>query len=257
MAAEERTEQLTYGSYLRVPELLSLQSPLSDPSVPDEMLFVIGQQAEELWFKQILHDLRRVIDALADARTLDAVPLLDRINRILRVLGDETQILESLAPAEFQKFRASLKTASGFESEQFRELEFASGLRDEAFRKMLSKFTDLPELERRWPVSLRDALLTSLQTMSLDTGGALRAIYEEPEQHPDLYLLTEACSEYELRFQEWRFRHVQVVVRVIGDRSPGTGGSAGTGYLERTLHYRFFPELWEARNALTARHLSS
>ncbi len=249
MAVEHSSEPLTYGSYLRVPELVSLQSPLAQPPVPDEMLFIIGQQAQELWFKQILFDLRRVIGFAGDGNVLPASRLLDRINRVLRILGDEAEVLELLAPSQFQQFRGVLRAASGLESEQFREIEIASGLRDVGYLKMAGKLVDVPAVLARWPVSLHDALLAMLQP---DPVGALVTLYREPDAEPGLYQFAENCSEYEVRFQSWRFHHLQLVERVIGDLSPGTGGSAGSTYLARTLGYRFFPELWQARNRLTS-----
>ncbi len=252
MAAEHSSAPLTYGSYLRVPELIDLQSPLMQPLVRDEMLFIIGQQAQELWFKQILFDLREVIGLLGRDSMIPAARLLNRVNRILIMLNEETAVMEQIAPAQFQQFRSALKAASGMESEQFRELEIASGLRDQAYIRMTGKLVDLPTVLARWPQSLHDCLLIALRTIDPDPLQALIALYRSPDAHPDLYLLAEAFSEYEVRFQEWRFHHLQLVERVIGDHSPGTGGSAGSAYLTRTLGYRFFPELWEARNRLTS-----
>jgi tryptophan 2,3-dioxygenase len=165
----------------------------------------------------------------------------------------EVEVMETLPPIEFQKFRDVLKPASGFESEQFRELEYASGLRDETFLRLVSKLISVDEMELRWPTSLRQAFYRVLSQISDDPADALVEIYSEPDRCPDLYALSEALSEYEVRFQEWRFHHVKLVDRVIGDRSTGTGGSSGSGYLSRTLSYRFFPELWEARNRITDR----
>lgn len=252
-----RGDHLTYGSYLRVPELLELQSALADPPVRDELLFIIGQQAQELWFKQMLFDLRTVIELLEQHSLLTAVRLLGRINRVLVLLGAETALLETLPPDEFHRFRAVLKSASGFESQQFRELELASGLRDEQYLKMVGKFVDLPAVVARWPVSLRDAFLAVLSDAGSEPLSVLVELYDDPDARPDLHALADALSEYELRFQEWRFRHFQLVERVIGDRSPGTGGSAGSAYLLHTLSYRFFPELWEARNVLSRKEALS
>jgi tryptophan 2,3-dioxygenase len=243
---------VTYGSYLRVPELLSLQTPLGEPPVPGEMLFIILQQAQELWFKQILFDLRRVIGDLTDGDILTAVRTLGRVNHILRVLADEVEIMGELPPVEFHAFRHRLKTASGFESEQFREVELASGLADEMFLRLASKIVDLAEVRRRWPLTLRGAFLDALRRVSDDRVGALVTIYSAPDRYPDLYLLAEAVTVYENRFAGWRFAHMRMVERVIGDLAPGTGGSPGSAYLGRTLAYRLLPELWEAKNRLTA-----
>lgn len=254
----ESAPPLTYGRYLRVPELLELQSPLAEPAVHEEMLFIIGQQAEELWFRQCLFELRAIIDLLSKSEIVAACLLLDRVNRILRVLAAETELLQTISPAQFHQFRGYLRAASGLESEQFRELEIASGLRDDAYLKLVCKLIDLPAMLARWPISLRDAfraVLVREQQLPADRPDAVAEsvmrVYRSPAGSPELFRLAEALSDYELRFREWRFHHLQVVERVIGDRAPGTGGSPGNTYLGRTLSYRFFPELWEARNRLT------
>jgi tryptophan 2,3-dioxygenase len=244
-------EPLTYGTYLRVPELLRLQSPLSEPPVHGEMLFIIVQQAQELWFKQILHELEPIINLLRRGELPEATHMLDRVDRILRLLTSELEILETLPPVEFQGFRRLLKSSSGFESEQFRELELASGLEDEAFLRLASKFVDMAVFRQRWPVSLADAFRGVLKRVAPDPVSALVHVYGDPSGHPELYRLSETLSDYDGLFAAWRFHHMQLVRRVIGDRSPGTGGSPGSSYLSRTTAYRFFPELWEARNQLT------
>jgi tryptophan 2,3-dioxygenase len=235
---------LTYGSYLRVPELLALQSPLSLPTVHDEMLFIIVQQAQELWFKQVLYELQAIIGLLDGGSLLDAARLITRVNGIFGVLGSEVDVLATMPPLEFGRFRGVLSTSSGFESEQFRELELASGLSDATFFKVIDKYMDGAALRARWPRTLAEAFR-----------GVLAGLHPDPVAA--LVLLAEALSEYEVRFQEWRFHHVKLVERVIGDRSPGTAGSAGSGYLGKTLTYRFFPELWEARNRLMAQGIGA
>ncbi|HST04514.1 MAG TPA: tryptophan 2,3-dioxygenase family protein [Chloroflexia bacterium] len=251
---KEAMEPLSYGSYLRVPELLLLQSPLGDPPVPDEMLFIIVQQAQELWFKQILFDLHRVIDDLTEGNVLNAVRILIRLSRIMQVLGDEVDILAMMPPREFHRFRGVLSPASGFESHQFRELEYASGLDGQTFIKVLEKHLGLASIEDRWPTNLRQAAYTNLAAVASDPTDAWTAVYDDAERYPELFALAEALSEYEVYFGVWRFKHVKLVERSIGGHVPGTGGSAGSGYLQKTLQYRFFPELWEARNRLTQMH---
>jgi tryptophan 2,3-dioxygenase len=253
VVTEPASERLTYGDYLRIPELLELQVPYSNPAVHGEMLFIILQQAQELWFKQILHELKIVVGLLPAGEILAALPLLDRVNRIVRVLSEEAEVMETLPPLEFQGFRGLLKTASGFESEQFRELELVSGLEDEAHLRLASRLIDVDDLRARWPLTLRHAFNAALSVLADDPVEALVEIYGDPGAHQDLFLLAEAMTEYELRFNEWRFHHLTLVERVIGTRATGTGGSSGSGYLGRTLAYRFFPELWEARNQLVAR----
>ena len=254
MKIRESAEPLTYGSYLRVPELLDLQTPLARPEVPDEMLFILGQQAQELWFREVLYELRRIIDLLTHDEVLPAVRLLDRVNLILRILASETEVLGTIEPRDFHRFRGYLQKASGFESQQFRELEYASGLRDDAYLKLVSHMVDVEELGRSWPVSLAQAFRHVLAELAPDPAEAVARLYDDPVDEPGVHQLADALVQYEQRFQEWRFRHIQVVDRIIGDRSPGTGGSGGSNYLLRTLTYRFFPELWEARNRLTAAH---
>ncbi|MFL5732472.1 MAG: tryptophan 2,3-dioxygenase [Chloroflexia bacterium] len=251
--AATEDKPLTYGAYLRVPELLRLQTPLKEPPEHDEMLFVIVQQIQELWFKQMLYELRAIIDAVEGGALTDAARLLTRTNRILKVVANEVAILETMLPQDFQRFRYVLTTSSGFESEQFRELEMASGLSTATFQKLLEKRMDLVAIRAAWPKSLHEAFLELLADVDPDPMAAVVRIYEEYPQRPELFALAEALSEYELLFNEWRFRHVKVVERTIGDRMPGTAGSSGVGYLGKTLGYRFFPELWEARNQITAR----
>lgn len=243
---------LTYGSYLRVPDLLSLQVLLGPADAPDEMLFIISQQVQELWFKQILHDLRIAIDKMGAHDLPGALHLFKRINGILRVLCDEVRVLETLPPQEFQRFRNVLSSSSGFESLQFRELEMASGLREPTFLKLIAKHVDLDDLWARWPRSLHDAFLDLLSALSNEPAAAVVEIYNNAAEHGALFLLAEALSEYEVLFNEWRYHHIKLVERTIGDRSMGTAGSAGAGYLGKTLGYRFFPELWEARNLLSS-----
>jgi tryptophan 2,3-dioxygenase len=247
-------EPLTYGSYLRVPELLALQTPLGDPPVHDEMLFIIVQQAQELWFKQILFELKAVIDRLHAGDLPEALRLLTRVNRIMQVLGHEVDILATMPPREFHGFRHVLTPSSGFESHQFRELEYASGLDDPTFLKLLDKHIGLADLSGRWPSNLREAAYTLLGEVAPDPNEAWTTIYDQAEQYPLLFMLGEVLSEYEVYFGEWRFKHIKLVERTIGDHVPGTAGSSGAGYLARTLQYKYFPELWEARNRLTAHY---
>lgn len=249
---EPKPERLTYGTYLCVSQLTHLQNPLAQPLVRGEMFFIIDQQVQELWFKQILYDLAEVVRLADRSLWFEAARLLDRVNRILSVLAQETELLQTLPPAEFKAFRPILSTASGFESEQFRELEWASGLRDASFQRLLAHLPGGAGIVARWPRGLRDVLLEGAGSLNHDPVAAIEALYNGSAHRPELMALVDALSEYEIRFAEWRFHHVKVVERVIGNRAPGTGGSSGSGYLARTLDYRFFPELWEARNRLSS-----
>jgi tryptophan 2,3-dioxygenase len=243
---------LTYDKYLKISEILELQVLLSSPSAHDELLFIIVQQVQELWFKQILHEMRSVIDLVQRDALLPAVELMGRINHIARAVAVEVALLETMPPQEFQRFRYVLSPASGFESEQFRELELASGLAEPVFIKMIEKHMDLDALRARWPVTLHDAFLSQLAKVREDPVAAVAEVYCNASDHMPLYLLAEALSEYEVLFSEWRFRHIKLVERTIGGHSTGTGGTEGAGYLGKTMGYRFFPELWEARNRITA-----
>lgn len=248
------TEPLTYGSYLRVPQLTDLQAPVQSPEAHDELLFIIVQQVQELWFKQIMHELRTIIGLLNADSIWEAVRLMGRVNRIMEAIGREVALLETMPPTEFARFRYVLDTASGFESQQFRELELASGLEDRAFLKLIERHMDVNAMRARWPQSLHEAFLGVLRTVNTDDETeALVRVYSDHALHPEMFALAEALTEYELLFAQWRFSHIKLVARTIGDHATGTAGSSGAGYLGRTLGYRFFPELWEARNRLTER----
>jgi aminocarboxymuconate-semialdehyde decarboxylase len=265
--------QLTYSSYLKVTELLELQEPQSKPEHHDEMLFIIVHQTYELWFKELLHDLDAVVANLRDAgvnpesrdEVYEAARLLRRCTEITRVLVEQFTILETMLPTHFLAFRGKLEPASGFQSEQFRELEFLCGLKDE---KMLRYHRPTPEahaqLERRLrEPSLHDVFFDALRAMGKLQAGderaereafnarakAVLALYRDEHEHRDWIDVCERLTEFDELVVSWRLRHIQLVERVIGARM-GTGGSAGSSYLRLTLDKRFFPELWEARTLL-------
>jgi aminocarboxymuconate-semialdehyde decarboxylase len=267
--------RLTYSSYLKVPELLELQHPQSVPPHHDEMLFILVHQTYELWFKELLHDLDAVVanlrkaGAAEDSRdeVYEAARLLRRCTEITRVLVEQFTILETMLPTHFLAFRGLLEPASGFQSEQFREIEFLCGLKDE---KMLRYHHPTPEayasLKRRLEEpSLRDAFFGALQAMGkLAPAGttqtaeeqfgararAVHALYKDEHHHRDWIDVCERLTEFDELVVSWRLRHIQLVERIIGIRM-GTGGSAGASYLKLTLDKKFFPELWEARTLLT------
>jgi tryptophan 2,3-dioxygenase len=252
------TEPLTYGAYLRVPELTSLQTPLGDPPVHDEMLFIIVQQAQELWFKQILWDMKAIIQALEGGDVYEAIRLLQRAVRIVQALSLEVQILATMPPKAFQGFRRVLSPASGFESFQFRELELASGLEVPTFLKLIERHVGLGNLTNDWPVTLRDAAYGVLtREVGPDPADAWTRVYDDPGGHPVMFQLAEVLSEYDVYFAEWRFHHIKLVERSIGGHVQGTAGSSGAGYLGKTMGYKFFPELWEARNRITMMYSGS
>jgi aminocarboxymuconate-semialdehyde decarboxylase len=267
-------EQLTYSSYLKVPELLKLQQSQSSPQHHDELLFIIVHQTYELWFKELLHDLDAVVANLRAAgvnpdsrdEVYEAARLLRRCTEITRVLVEQFTILETMLPTHFLAFRGKLEPASGFQSEQFRELEFLCGLKDE---KMLRYHRPTPEahalLERRLrEPSLHDVFFDALRTMGklqvddkaterelFDARArAVLALYRDERNNRDWIDVCERLTEFDELVVSWRLRHIQLVERVIGVRM-GTGGSAGSSYLKLTLDKKFFPELWEARTLLT------
>jgi tryptophan 2,3-dioxygenase len=248
---------LTYGSYLKIDELLSLQQPQSDPVEHDEMLFIIVHQVYELWFKQMLHEIDAAI------RNLDAGDLLKvqknfrRIHAIQHLLEEQIDVLETMTPQEFNAFRYRLNPASGFQSAQFREIEFLCG----AAKSEDHRFLEPTEAERKTieerlaGPTLYDALKGVLARRGYAVNAheelieSLKSIYEDSERRYDLYLLLEDFIEFDERFLLWRARHVRMVERMIGMK-PGTGGSLGVSYLEKTLSKKFFPELWEFRTLL-------
>jgi tryptophan 2,3-dioxygenase len=253
----QQQERLSYGSYLRVDDLVALQQPLSRPEHHDEMLFIIIHQVYELWFKQLLHEMTAVMRELDAGELLPVAKLFRRIHTIQRLLEEQIDVLETMTPQEFNAFRDNLNPASGFQSIQFRELEFLCGLRrTETLKYIQTNDAQRARLERRLTEpSLYDKVKSLLERRGFaawthdDLLAAYKAIYENPQAHYDLYLLLEDLIEFDERFLLWRGRHVRMVERMIGAKK-GTGGSLGAAYLATTLEHRFFPELWEVRTAL-------
>jgi aminocarboxymuconate-semialdehyde decarboxylase len=275
--ASDRTpsgKKLTYSSYLQVPELLRLQHPESSPEHHDELLFIIVHQTYELWFKELLHDLDAVVANLRATcqnptsrdGVYEAARLLRRCTEIMRVLVEQFTILETMLPTHFLAFREKLAPASGFQSEQFRELEFLCGLKDE---KMLRYHELTPEthailFRRLREDSLRDVFFKALEALGTlkppaatateeerfqARAKAIHALYRDERNHRDWIDVCERLTEFDELVVGWRLRHIQMVERTIGIRM-GTGGSAGSSYLKLTLEKKFFPELWEARTYL-------
>ena len=263
-------EGLTYSSYLKIPDLLDLQQLQSTPPHHDELLFIVIHQTYELWFKELLHDLDQVVASLAAAgarpdsrdEVYEAARLLRRCTEILRVLVEQFTILETMLPTHFLAFRGKLEPASGFQSEQFREIEFLCGAKDE---KMLKHHAPTPEahakLEKRLrQPSLHDVFFDALRGLKLleepdklseealhaSRVNAIRDLYRDERGHRDWIDVCERLIEFDELVVGWRLRHIQMVERTIGMK-PGTGGSAGSSYLRLTLDKKFFPELWEAR----------
>jgi tryptophan 2,3-dioxygenase len=262
----EAHSQLSYGSYLRIPELLELQRTRSDPPQHDELLFIVVHQVYELWFKQLLHEMDAVLDRLGADDALGARRLLGRCTEIQRVLNAQIKVLETMTPNDFLTFRDLLMPASGFQSAQFRCLEFTCGIRDAAHLEHQPEGSaERAALEARLSgPTMGDAFLSLLRRrgFELAEGGdaaaresrvrAMTRLYTESERHYDLYLLAEALIEFDQMFLLWRLHHIAMVERMIGAK-PGTGGSEGVAYLRTTVGGKFFPELWELRSHLSTR----
>jgi tryptophan 2,3-dioxygenase len=257
-------EALTYGSYLRVPELLALQRPRSDPPHPEELHFIIVHQALELWMKLLLHDLERIVGLLDADAWAPALALLGRVNATMTHALEQMRSLHSLPPWHLQQFRSYLGSASGSQSQQFRELELLSGLRDPAYLKAL-------EVEHggRLPAALAARLgqrslavahaeaAVRLGVVPAGAGAdAARAawadLYVDPGPRAGFYLLCEGLVDYDERWLRWRQEHLALVQRALGDHARGTGGMV-ISYLQHTLRYRFFPVLWALRDELVVR----
>ena len=237
--------EVTYQSYLSLDELLSLQHPRSSPEHPDELLFIVVHQASELWFKAILHDLDGLIDALAGRDTGQTLWHLQRLNGLMRIVSAQLSALETLPPQHFAQFRQYLGTSSGAQSVQFRAIEAASGLRDPHFMQALEEHGPVPDLVRR---VLERPTLQDLFLRLVDANGTtLENLYLGPGPST-LFFVAEALLEYEQQFAQWRFKHVQLVERILGPQTGGTGGTLGARYLMRTIDQRFFPRLWEVRS---------
>jgi tryptophan 2,3-dioxygenase len=263
----EHEAAVTYESYLRLDTLLSLQVPRSEGPEHDEMLFIVIHQVYELWFKELLHELDHVIVLFRTDKPHRAQHTLKRILTILKVLVAQLDILETMTPLEFLSFRARLEAASGFQSNQFRQIEFLLGAKNET---ALARFpVDSPgrqALERRYREStLWDAFLHYLSREGYPVPAShLARDYTQPVQPTseiqeilvEVYRrdvksaeICERLVDLDEGLAEWRYRHVRMVERTIGNK-PGTGGSRGAAYLQSTIGRNLFPDLWEIRSRL-------
>jgi tryptophan 2,3-dioxygenase len=242
---DESGRRLHYGSYLHIPELLNLQAGLTEAH--DELLFIIAHQAYELWFKELIHELVAVRAAIDRDDLHAGRHCLRRVSVIEALLVEQVGVLETMAPRDFLAFRSELAPASGFQSTQFREIEFLSGLKDPGYLKTLQSLPDdQARLQRRLDEpSVRDVYTALLQRR----GTTVLEVYQRPEELVELFDLSEALLDHDEGFSLWRSRHIHMVERQIGDK-PGTGGSTGVRYLQTTLNKRFFPELWQVRSRL-------
>jgi tryptophan 2,3-dioxygenase len=264
------SDRLSYAGYLRLKELLAQQQPLSHPAHHDELLFIVQHQVAELWMKQLIHELSAAIRHVQQDRLDPCFKILSRAKLIQMQLFDQWAVLETLTPSEYMEFRGVLGHASGFQSYQYRKLEFLLGnknrdalavfahdpvistelqqtleapsLYDEFLRYLARRGFPLPAdvLERDWsqPYHKHDAVTA-----------VFRTVYEHPTQYWDAYEMCEKLIDVEEYFQLWRFRHMKTVERIIGFR-PGTGGSSGVPFLRRVIEQSFFPELLDVRTGL-------
>jgi len=258
---------VTYSSYLKLDELLSLQQPLSDGPEHDETLFIIIHQVYELWFKELLHELDYLKAVLGRNETPRALATLKRVLTILKVAVAQIDVLETMTPLEFLSFRARLESGSGFQSFQFREIEFVLGLKQPgALHRYPAESEARRRLERRFrEPTLWDAFLRFLAgagyavpaellgrdvTAAVEPSPALQAVLIDIYRRDALLgTLCERLVDLDEGLQEWRYRHVKMVQRTIGTKR-GTGGSEGAPYLMTTLNRPIFPDLWEIRTDL-------
>ena len=238
------SDDVNYGSYLALGELLQLQRPRSSPPHPDELLFIVVHQSSELWFKVLLRDLELLAGAFARRDPGLALWQLQRINGVMRIVSSQLSSLALLPPQHFAQFREHLGTSSGSQSVQFRAIEAAAGLREDWFLKLLREHGPIAPDIQRWldRPSLQDMFLgvleaerTSLEDCYLGPG---------PRLH---FFIAEALLEFEMEFGQWRFQHAQLVERMLGPGTPGTGGSTGAAMLHRSTSIRYFPKLAEVR----------
>jgi tryptophan 2,3-dioxygenase len=257
---------MDYDEYLRLDQLLGAQRPVT--SQHDEMMFIIIHQATELWLKCALHELDAAIAHIRADTLPGAAKILARVSRIQSQLIQSWDVLSTLTPADYMTFRHALGGASGLQSPQYRLLEFKLGakdagrvdhVRDAAARARLAEALAAPSLYDEAILALArkvplDAAVTGrdwsqVHAPNSAVTAAWMIVYRQPEQYWDLYELAEKLVDLADWFQQWRFRHLTTVARIIGFK-PGTGGTAGVPYLKRALEHRFFPELWDVRTAL-------
>ncbi|MBW3567027.1 MAG: tryptophan 2,3-dioxygenase [Proteobacteria bacterium] len=261
---------LTYGGYLRLDKVLSAQEPLSEPVHHDEMLFIIQHQTSELWIKLLLHELAAAIRFIQEDSLESCFKILARVKAVQNQLFNQWAVLETLTPAEYAEFRGVLGHASGFQSPQYRALEFMLGNKNPDMTKV---FKHDPKVQAwledilRQP-SLYDEFLRYLHRKGLPVPAdkverdwsqpyeadervvaVFKAVYEDRARWWDAYEMAEKLVDVEENFQLWRFRHMKTVERIIGFK-PGTGGSSGVGFLRKALDLTFFPELFQVRTVL-------
>lgn len=265
-------DRMSYGSYLQLDRLLSAQLPVSSPEHHDELLFIIQHQTTELWLKLVIHELIAARDSIARDELQPALKNIARVKHIQRTLTEQWSVLATLTPTEYAQFRGVLGNASGFQSHQYRAVEFLLGNKNAGMLRvfeshpeahaMLSELLTSPSvydeflrfLARRGfevPSSVLERDVSKGYSFTPELVATFRTIYENPDEH---WLEYETCEEFvdlEDNFQQWRFRHLKTVLRIIGTKR-GTGGSSGVGFLEKALDLTFFPELFAVRTEIGA-----
>ncbi len=264
------TDRMSYGGYLELDTLLAAQHPLSDPEHRDELLFIIQHQTTELWLKLVLHELSTACRLLRDDQLAPALKCIARVKHIQRTLTDQWSVLATLTPTEYAQFRGVLGNASGFQSAQYRAVEFTLGNKNagmlRVFRSepgnlaLVQAALEAPSLYDEFlrllarscydiPASVLDRDVTQAWTFTPELVPVFAAIYEDPRAHWAAYEPCEELVDLEDNFQLWRFRHLKTVERIIGHKS-GTGGSSGVPFLQRALELTFFPELYAVRTEI-------
>lgn len=261
-------KELNYNSYLKVPELLDLQHLLSDPPHHDEMFFIIIHQAAELWFKLMRHETSALIEDLRSGSVSHALKKLRRLVNVMDLMVKQINLLNTLTPVEFAGFRNHLRPASGFQSIQFRMIEFIYGIREpfflSFFEKEPEKKAELEEILKH--PSVYDEFVRALAKAgfavpekllkrdvskpweeSTELIATLKGIYEKPDPNYHWVVLFETMLDFDEKFSTWRAVHMLMVARTIGMKTTGTGGSAGYKFLASRAEYKFFPELWSVR----------
>ncbi|WP_229117485.1 tryptophan 2,3-dioxygenase [Enemella dayhoffiae] len=261
------TSEMSYGSYLQLPTLLAAQQPVSDPVHHDEMLFIIQHQTSELWLKLMLHEVTSAMELLADDEMRVSLKRIARVKHIQRTLTDQWSVLATLTPSEYAEFRSFLGHASGFQSWQYRAVEFALGNKNEGMLKvhradpeayaLLGRLLERPSLYDEFlrclarrgyaiPNAVLDRDVRRAHVSNPELTKVFADIYSHAHEHWDVYEACEELVDLEDNFQLWRFRHLKTVQRTIGMKT-GTGGSSGVGFLQRALELTFFPELFAVR----------
>jgi tryptophan 2,3-dioxygenase len=260
-------DELTYSTYLHADELLGLQRPRSEPPEHDEMLFIIVHQAYELWFKLLLHEFEKLKDDFVRNHLYGAAATLKRVRTVMKVMVEQVDIVETLTPMSFNSFRDRLEHASGFQSVQFRELEFLLGYKRPQMLRFHQEGGPAYERlrQRLHERSVVDCFYDFLEQRGVTIPAALRqrdvTLPTEPNEtveegilrlyksRPDLEILFELMTDFDEGFQEWRYRHIKLVERTIGSKR-GTGGSLGVEFLKKSLFHPIFPDLWAIRHKL-------